>query len=514
MKRILFFLLIPALFFSTNNIQAQDGSNQVSYSNLALQFSSQNFNGDAATGFFPSVASSNGYGSFVDNPASAAFIDDSYMSFGLFNNSIEYENSYLGNTINSEDKNTRLGNLGFVYKLPTEQGSFVLGGGYNKLSNERAVYRVGGRNSESTITDAFREPSSNYYDIAFDTYATDWGDVDSTYLESIFRIGFENYPGITQDAEVKYTTNIGEYSFYFGTEFQKDLFVGVSAGLISGNYSYRRDFLELDDQNDYNFNFIPSDISEEGTDIHSILTHDEIDAEIIGFSLRSGIIYKILPDVNLGISYQIPSTLVVREEYFSRITTEVDDDSRPFEAQSPDGGVGSFEYRIERPGELKAGVAFENVGKFNFSVSGEMINYSNLGLDLITGNDLDFEDEVALRDDEEALEQFIESSYERVINVKTALGFEFNEDIELKAGYAFLPSKSKVNEADRNVISGGFSAKITQGIVLDVSGQYSFWNDRSTLYNYFDYSANEAKSEVVNHDVSSLKILAGVKFLF
>lgn len=126
MKRILFFLLIPALFISSK-VKAQDGNAQVSYSNLALQFSSQNFNGDAATGFFPSVASANGYGSFADNPASVAFIKEGYVSFSLFNNSVVYENTYLGSTINSEDKNTRLGNLGFVYKIPTEQGSFVMG---------------------------------------------------------------------------------------------------------------------------------------------------------------------------------------------------------------------------------------------------------------------------------------------------------------------------------------------------------------------------------------------------
>lgn len=511
MKRILFFLLIPSLLISSK-VNAQDGNTQVSYSNLALQFSAQDFNGDAATGFMPSVASQNGYGSFADNPASIALAKDGYVSFSLFNNSLEYENTYLGNTVNTEDENTRLGNLGFIYKIPTEQGSFVMGAGYNKLNNQRGLYRVGGRNSESTITDEFREPSSDYYDIAFDTYAIDWGNQDSTYLESIFRIGFEDYPGITQDAEITHTTNMGEYSFFFGTEFQKDLFVGVSAGLTSGTYTYRRDFLELDDQNDYNYNFIPSDVSEQGTDINSILTHDEIDAEIVGFTLRSGIIYKINPKVNVGVSYLLPSTMVVRESYYSSIRTELDDGSTPFQADFASGE--DYEYRIEKPGQLKAGIALNNIGRFNFSASAEMIDYSNLKLDLISGNDLDFEAEVSLRDNEESLEDFMASSYQRVINLKAGLGFAINDAVDLKAGYGYLPAKSKVYEADRNVISGGFSAKVTESIVLDVSGQYSFWNDRSTLYNYFDYSDNVARSEVVDHQVNTLKILAGVRFLF
>lgn len=511
MKRILFFLLVPSLFISSK-LNAQDGNTQVSYSNLALQFSSWDFNGDAGTGLFPSVASPNGYGSFADNPASIAFIENGYVSFSLFNNRSDYENSYLGNTIKAEDQSTKLGNLGFVYKMPTEQGSFVLGGGYNQISNEREVYRVGGRNSESTITDVFREPSSDYYDIAFDTYAIDWGDVDSTYLESIFRIGFQEYPGITQDAEITHTTNIGEYSFFFGTEFQKNLFVGISAGLTAGNYTYRRDFLELDDRNDYNFNFIPSDVSDEGTDIHSILTHDEIDAEILGFSLRSGLIYKVNPKLNIGVSYLFPSTLVVRESYYSSIRTELDDNSTPFEADFASGQ--DYEYRISRPGELKAGIALNNIGKFNFSVSGEMINYSNLELDLVSGNDLDFDQEVELRDEEESLESFMGSSYQRVINLKGGIGFDVNDDVTLKAGYGYLPGKSNIYEADRYIISGGFSARVAENIVLDVTGQYSFWSDRSTLYNYFDYSDNVPRSEIVDHEINTLKILAGIKFLF
>ena len=511
MKRILLFLLIPMLFLSFN-VKAQDGSNQVSYSNLALQFSSFNFNGDAATGYLPSVASLNGYGSYAENPAGVALIEDSYMSFGLFNNQVEYESSYLGNSVLTEDNNTRLGNLGFVYTLPTEQGSFALGGGYNRLINSTGVYRIRGRNSESTITDDFREPSSDYYDIAFETYAIDWGDVDSTYLESIFRIGFENYPGITQDAEIKHSTNIGEYSIFFGTEFQKNLFFGVSAGLISGTYSYRRNFLELDDQNDYDANFIPSDTDGEFTDIDRILTHDEIDANIRGLSLRSGIIYEVSPNLNVGVSYLLPTTLVVREKYYSYIKTELDDGSTPFQADFASNG--NYEYRIKKPGQLSAGISVHDLANFSFSVSGELINYSNLGLDLTTGNNLSYDDDVVIRTEQDLLTDFMADNYNKVINLKTSLGYSFDEYVDLKAGYAYLPSKSKVYEADRNVISAGVSARVFESIIFDLNGQYSFWDDRSELYSYYDYADDVARSEVTSQQVSTLKIMAGIRILF
>lgn len=511
MKRTILFLLAPFLLTS-GAVLAQDGNNPVNYSNLALQFSEQSFNGDAGTGLFPSVATVNGYGSFVDNPATVGLIEENYFSFGLANNRYEYENSYLGNTLSSEDNSTSLGNIGFVYKLPTKQGSFVIGGGYNSISNQKGVTHLSARNNESTITDQFKDPASDYYDIAFNAYAIDWGDVDSTYLESIFRIGLPNFPGITQEADISYKTNMGEYSAFFGTEFQENLFIGVSAGLTTGNYTYRRDFLEVDDQNDYNYNFIPSDTPGDSTDIDNILTHDEIDADIFGFTLRTGLLYKVSQNFNIGLSYQIPSTLVVREGYYSSIKTELDDGSTPFESDF--ASEKDYEYRINKPGELNVGIALIDIGGFDLSVSGEFINYSNLSLDLIKGNDLSFNDEVEIRDQQEELDSFMEENYKSVINYKAGLGYQVTDLLKLKAGYAFFEGKSEVYEADRNVFSGGFTANITKNIVLDLTGQYSFWDDRSVAYSYYDFDTDQNRAETISHDITNIRILAGVRFLF
>ena len=511
MKRITLFLL-TAFLLSFEAVYGQDGNSQVSYSNLALQFSEQNNNGDPATGYFPSVANLNGFGSFLANPATIGLIEDNYFSFGLVNQSVERENTYLGNSLITEDNFTNLSNIGFIYKAPTEQGSFVIGAGYNSVSDQKGITRLSARNNESTITDQFKDPSSDYNDIAFNAYAIDWGDVNETYLESIFRIGFAEYPGITQEAEVSYETNLGEYSFFFGTEFQKDLFIGISGGLTAGNYTYRRDFLEVDDQNDYNFNFIPSDVEGDSTDIDNILTHDEIDAEIYGFTLRTGLLYKLTPNLNIGLSYLIPSTLVVNEEYYSSITTELDDGSTPFESDF--ASEEDYEYRIKKPGQLSAGLALVDIAGFDVSISGEMIDYSNLGLDLIKGNDFNFNDEVAIREQEEELEDFMANNYKRVINYKAGIGYQVTNELKLKGGYAFFEGKSRIFEADREIYSAGISAKIAENITLDLNGQYSMWNDRSVAYSYLDFDTNETRAEVIDQDVSSLRIMAGIRFNF
>jgi long-subunit fatty acid transport protein len=202
----------------------------------------------------------------------------------------------------------------------------------------------------------------------------------------------------------------------------------------------------------------------------------------------------------------------VREEYYSSIRTELDDGSTPFEASFVSDEA--YEYRINKPGQLSAGFALNNISNFYLSVSGEYIDYSNLSLDLTTGNSLSYDDDVVIRNQQDELRSFMSFNYKQVINIKSSLGYQFNPDFDIKLGYAYLPAKSKVYESDRNIISGGLSAHITEQIVLDINGQYMFWDDRSILYDYFDYTDNIARTEVVDHQVSTIKILAGVKFLF
>lgn len=506
-------LLLTATILSFNFVLAQDGNKPSSYANLALQFSQQNFNGDAANGFLPSVSNAYGFGSFVDNPASVALLDESSFSFGLYNSNLEMENNYQGNSVMTEDNNLGFGNIGVLYKLPTEQGSFVMGAGYNRISNMRDVTRISARNNQSTITDDFREPDSDYYGLAYDVYATDWGDVDSTYRESIFRIGFDTYPGISQEAEITQSTNIGEYSVFFGTEFQKNLFVGLSAGITSGSQNYRRNFLEVDELNDYNAEFIPSDTEGELTDVENILTTDEIDSEIVGFAIRAGLMYQFSPNITLGVSYLFPSTMVIQEQYYSSIKTELDDGSSPFQADFASDGV--YEYRIQKPGELKAGLTFSGIGNFDLSVAAELSDYSNLSLDFVSGNDLSFNDEVALREQQDELADFMNSSYQMKANLKAGLGYTVNDQLKIKAGYAYLPGKSSVYEATKNVASAGFSTNITENMIFDLMGQYSFWNDRSVAYSYFDYNdGGIARSETIDHEISVVKVMAGLRILF
>lgn len=504
MKR-LFLLLLP-LVLPFGTLQAQDGNSPVTYSNLALQYNFSAINGDAANSFLPSTATANGFGSFKDNPAATALFEKSSFSFSLLNSSMDLQNSYHNNEINSDLNKTNLSQLGVVYKVPTQKGSFVIGGGYTLHANRMFENRLNTFNTQSTITDHFKDPGSQYYDLAFETYAIDYATVDESYLESIFRIDID-YPGITQDATESYSTNIGDYSVFFGTEFQKNLYVGVSLGVLSGSYSYNRNFLELDEENFYDGEFIPRHDDTTFTDIHSILVEDEIDAQILGFTMNAGFIYS-LSNINFGISYSIPHRLHISESFYSSIETNLDEGNPYFYDLS-----GDFDYSILQPGKLNVGVALTDLYGFEISTAAEWIDYSSSELDLVSEVDLDYDEKRLLREDQEALNDEMAQNYNSVINLRAGLKYELQDVVEARLGYAFYPARSAKFDSDKNILSAGLGIHITRDIVLDLSAMYSFWDDQSVAYSYFDNS-NQLVEEAVSHKVSRFNMLAGLKFNF
>lgn len=499
--------LILTLLLCTNVLAlAQNGLNPSSYPNLALEFTNQNINGNPSS-FMPSVANGYGFGSYLDNPAAMGLLDESQFSFSLYKQNTQTDNFYLGNDIEAERSSTKLGDLGFVYDFPTNQGSFVIGGGYNRTTSTSNAFRVSGRNNDNTITDSFLDPNSEYNELAFQTYAIDWGDVDSTYLESIFRIGFPpgTFPGIDQEADIKYDTYLGEYSLFTATEFRKDLFVGFSASYFSGEYTYRRDFLEYDSQNDYDGTFI------EGSDIDNILVHDEVDVDVQGGKYRAGVIYKLFSGLNIGASYMLPATIRISENHYSSIETTLDDGSEPFFYDVASDG--SFKYRIEQPGELKVGAALLNFAGFSVSAAAEYINYQNTKIDFVSDRDLRLVDEVDFRAQQESLNDFMEDNYESVTNFKIGVGKKLDDRMGIRAAYSYKPAISKLTPEDTKIYSAGFDLKISDGFLIDVSGHYLKKDDRSELYNYIDFD-DQFQSTTFETTKQDFKIQVGFRVLF
>ncbi len=514
MRRILTFSLFVILFAGVNFVQAQNSNNSLLYSKQAVLFGDQGSANDPISIIMPGTAFKSGFGSFIDNPASLALYKNGFAEFGLSIRNVEENSTYLEQSGTIDGQNNNASNFGFLYSFPTVQGSFVVGAGYTQHTVFDRVMSFQARNNNSSITDAFKAGGSPYQDIAFDTFATDYGDEFEDWDESIFRIGFENFGdflGIRQQGEIIQNGYNGEYSIFFATEFQENIMVGASLGILTGRFNYSRIFQEIDEFNDYDSpDFIDSSGDGLGdTDIDMITLDDKVQSRYAGFRARIGTLYRVNDHVNIGASYAFPTTIGVDEIFDAEIITGFDNGNE-FSAVTDS----EFSYKVKYPSRVSLGLGLNDIAGLSVSLSTEYINYAS--------TEIDFE-ESSLFEDELLENDFISDSYAAVWNMRAGISYDFSEDFTLRSGYSFLPSKFLDGVDDRNVYAVGAGFSITNDIRFEIAAQYTQWDETSAVYDYAQYNYSllpdstpevSFQSEEANRTVDRLNLLGTVRMKF
>jgi opacity protein-like surface antigen len=468
---------------SATVVQAQNASDVLRYS---LEYPSY----DPVTMVIPSIGTHTGFGAYQDNPAAMALAKNGYMSFSLSSRYLDETSTYLGNTSDFSDGQTSVGDLGFVYKFPTKQGSLVIGGGYSQSTDFNRAFSVNARNNESTLTDFYNSSfvDDDLYFAAYDAltiYDPNPDDDEYANTTSVFRAG-RAYQGINQNMEVVEKGQLGKYSAFIATEAMKNLYLGASIGLTSGSYTYERDFLESDPNNLYSN-------SANNSDIDDILSLDTINATIEGFSAQLGMVYQPTEQFNVGVSYQFPSRLQIEEDYNTEIITTFDNGDVA-EAEAP----AELSYEIVRPQRLKGGLTYSNKG-LTVTALAEGVFYSQAEYD-----------EEGLDDFETDLNNTIETNFKDVVNFRGGLEYQVNNKFKPRVGYGYMPSPTRGFDNSRQFISGGFSATFNRSMTFNLGLQYSFWEDENSLYEY-EASGGNIYEERALEDVTRLNVMAGIK---
>jgi len=509
-----FLKLLPLAFYGflmVPSLDAQNVNDPLSYGNQAVSFGDQQSAINPLTGIMPGTAFGAGFGSFLDNPASAALFDESFGEFGLTFNTVNENAIYLGNSNTSNDNQTRLSNIGLVYKFPTVQGNFVIGGGYNQHTSHNRALEFNSRNENSTITDQFKIPGNTYQEIAFNTFATDYGDEFEDWDESIFRVGFDqpgDFLGIRQQGEIFESGHGGEYSAFFATEFQRNLMIGVSVGLLAGRYEYDRLFQEVDDFDDYDGDIVDSSGDGTGdTDIDNIILSDELSSRYSGFRGRVGAIYTIRPGINIGASYTLPTRISVDEQFDATITSTFNNGVR-----FDDSTDGQFSYSIQYPSRIGLGLALDDLGRLSISASSEYVNYANTRIDL---------EEDTLFEDQQIENDFISENFAAVWNFRAGAAFQLNPLLNIRGGFAYNPSRFIDGIDDRSQFSVGAGFAISQNATFEVGAKYLTWNEDSAVYTYgdLDYSTLpdsappvDIRSEDASRTVDQFQVMGTIRF--
>ena len=117
-----------------------------------------------------------------------------------------------------------------------------------------------------------------------------------------------------------------------------------------------------------------------------MLLHDEIESEILGSSVRTGLVYKIMPSLNLGLSYAFPNKYFITED----VVFIYREPPLMIHQQVGDSFEGDFPYESQAPWSIESWLgAYENISCVSLPLDQlELIDYRNTAVTLTLGSGL------------------------------------------------------------------------------------------------------------------------------
>lgn len=410
----------------------------------ALRFSSIGLGtGARALGMgmaYTSIASD--FSAIYWNPAGLGQLKMSEMNIGLSHQSFGNTSTFFGNERSLDNSSTDINNFGLVYAFPTSRGSLVFAVGYSRVNDFSTALSFDGFNGGSSIIPAMNS------DMAYELYLIDAQ--GNTPLRD----------SLQQRGKVLEGGGLNNWSFAGAIEAARQLYLGLSLNVISGTYTYDRDYSELDIFNKYSVARYDTDYA--FTRLNLINT---VSSEVTGVTARFGMLYRFDSGARFGLNIKFPSYVTVRESFSSDGTSVFD---------VPDT-AGRFSYNFRQDGRTEYSVTSPFVLGTGFSLP--------IG-DLMIAGDVEFTDwtQMKFSNADPLIEQYnieIKELFRPTVNLRAGAEYEFSSTgLRLRGGYAYLPSPFRGDPASfaQKYITGGLGFIVQNSIALDFAYAYGSWN--------------------------------------
>lgn len=411
------------------------------------------------------------------NPAGLGQIHQFEMIGGFDNVNVSNDALYLNSVQNYTNSVTNLGSIGVVFPMPTRQGSLVFAIGYNRPQDFTMAVSAGGYNSVSSVTNSmYVDPSSIGGDMAYNLYLEDT-------LGNIRVRG-----NVNQAATILEEGRLGDWAFAGAIEAAKDLFLGASLDLYTGNYSYNREVNEIDSRGYYRNYQEGNQSGWQGLNLVSTLTQD-----VSGVGAKLGLLYRLRDVARFGFAIKTPSILSVKESWSDRGTAY-------FDTGTPTDQVdGTQEYDIVTPFQFSGGVSV-TLAQLLLSASAEITDWSQMKFE-------NSQDEAIENDNNTAIKNLFRST----VNLRAGAEFTIPEtDLKLRAGYANLPSPYKGDPSSfaQQYLTFGAGYTIDNTLDLDVAYMRGWTNNYDYLY------GGEADGTRIDEKIKTNNLMFTVSYRF
>ena len=415
------------------------------------------------------TALSNDFSSVIFNPAGLGLAKKLGISGGIDLNSFDNTASFLGNNTISTQNEVNLSQVGFVYPVPTIKGSMVFALGYNRVKNFNGIVQFDGFNNSNTsmiqfLTGDFNEevPITNDLGLSYEVRNPQTDE----YIRDTTRINGQ----LNQSGKVKSKGNIGNWSFAGSIEIAKDLYVGGTFNIVSGNYKRNRDYYEDDTKDIYGANteLVPGDVTTK--DFQTFYFNDIIDWDLSGWDFKLGLLYDWENFVKFGATVKFPTYYTVKESYFATGESEFGSGSN-FAVDPPI--IDNVQYDIRTPYEYSAGAS---VNLVILTVSGEakLIDYTQMEFTKGLGQ-----------------QYRIERNKEIDDLFRTAVTYNLGAEMKVpflpvwgRAGAMYMqsPFKDDPSDFDKKYLTAGVGVKLGGVFSIDFGYAYGWWKTFTDNY--------------------------------
>lgn len=325
------------------------------------------------------------------------------MEFTGAFNSLSYKNNtlYFDSPFSDKTNYNNLNTLGFVFPVPTYRGSLVFAFGYNRIANYSSNFIVDGFNSNAA---------------------------DSVY----------------QSASQLDRGGLRQWVFAGSVQMSKNLYLGGSFNLYTGNYDYSWELSEADDL----------DIYEET----AWLYQDDIDTKISGFGLTLAALYNMNNRFKFGATIESPITYKGTEDWSAFEQIDYDDNTY-FDSTA----VGEYEYKVRKPMTVNLGASLA-LPLLTVSGSVSFVDWSQI--EYTEPSELNTENRDFLRN--------LQATTQYRVGAELLLP---GSNTRVRAGYMKDPSPYKVNSpyTDREFYSAGVGFLVDRQFTLDVGAVMGKW---------------------------------------
>lgn len=456
-------------------------------------------------------------GALFSNPAGLAYLNRSQFSGSLnaFNTveDIRFVTPEFSGAFDNDVRDMRIGNLAFAYRVPTTQGSLVVGAGLNQVRDFGRGFRFAGPNESSSVTDVFM-PLSSDFEVREDDdgyYPHFFRDLSAlAYQAGAIEFLFENvgtdsplfdqavFPGsrIEQAGDVFEEGHMSELNFGGAFEASEGVMVGLSMNVLYGRYRFNSVLEEVDiagENEDYVV--LVGDQVLRGLDF---LRYEQgVESEIGGISLRGGVSANVTPDVRVGFTLETPTYQRISEVYWQDLETVFLEGGSLGSSRD-----GDYDYTLRTPWKIGAGLAYDTRA-FMVGLDAEVIDWSQMrfGTDLAA-------DEAYF----DGLNRDIRDLYDPVVNVRAGGEYRLGA-LALRGGAGYYPDpRSDAGDEgsvdrSRTYLSAGLGYTFNDQFVINAGWMGESFSDR-----YRPYTA--AGGPVIDEDVFRSRLSLGVTVRF